>query len=213
MEKRILCFGDSNTWGYNAVDSSRFPKKVRWTRLLQKSLGEGYEIIEEGLSGRSAVSEDPLNEGLNGFMYISPCIKSHAPLDLVMIMLGTNDTKERFSLTPNNIAAGIIRTASKIKGSLTGRDGKDPLILVVAPPSIGSGYKNADAFLSMGRECDTKSKEMIPFLKEMALLNGFEFLNTDELVTMNHLDYMHLDVNGHKKMAKAIEDKILKILE
>ena len=213
MEKRILCFGDSNTWGYNAVDSSRFPKEVRWTKLLQKSLGEEYEIIEEGLSGRSAVSEDPLNEGLNGFMYISPCIKSHAPLDLVMIMLGTNDTKERFSLTPNNIAAGIIRTASKVKGSLTGRDGKDPLILVVAPPSIGSGYKNADAFLSMGRECDIKSKEMIPFLKEMALLNGFEFLNADELVIMNHLDYMHLDVNGHKKMAKAIEDKILKILE
>jgi len=212
MEKRILCFGDSNTWGYNAVDSTRFPKEVRWTRLLQKSLGEGYEIIEEGLSGRSAVSEDPLNEGLNGLMYISPCIKSHAPLDLVMIMLGTNDSKERFSLTSNNIAAGIIRTASKVKGSLTGRDGKDPLILVVAPPSIGSGYKNGDAFLSMGRECDTKSKEMIPFLKEMALLNGFEFLNTDELFTMNHLDYMHLDVDGHKKMAKAIEDKILEIL-
>jgi len=212
MEKRILCFGDSNTWGYNALDSSRFQNDVRWTKLLQRMLEEGYEILEEGLSGRTAVCDDPLNEGLRGLDYIYPCVMTHAPLDLVIIMLGTNDAKERYSLTPNNISAGITRLASKVKGTMTGRDGNDPLILVVAPPAIGRGYNETPALLSMGREFDTKTREMIPYLKEMAELNGLAFLNTDETVPMNNIDYMHLNPAGHAKMASVMEEKILELL-
>ena len=114
MEKRVLCFGDSNTWGFNAKDEQRFSKEIRWTRKLQKHLGEDYEIIEEGLNGRCAVCEDQLKEGLKGLDYIYPCIMTHKPLDLVIIKLGTNDSKERYSMTPHNIAMGIIRLANKV---------------------------------------------------------------------------------------------------
>ena len=107
--KRILCFGDSNTWGYNGIDESRFDENTRWTRLLQQHLGEDYEIIEEGLPGRTASIDDPIQEGMNAYDYIHPCLKSHSPLDLVIIMLGTNDAKERFNLTSFNIAQGIVR--------------------------------------------------------------------------------------------------------
>lgn len=212
MEKRILCFGDSNTWGYNAQDATRFPNDVRWTKLLQKKLGDGYEIVEEGLSGRTAVCDDPLKEGLRGLDYIYPCVMTHTPLDLVIIMLGTNDAKERYSLTPNNIAAGITRLANKVKGTMTGREGNDPLILVVAPPAIGKGYNETPALLSMGRACDTKTREMIPYLEEMAELNDLSFLNADESVPMNTIDYMHLDPAGHAKMASVMEKKILELL-
>ena len=102
MKKHILCFGDSNTHGYCAdpadcADSAlaRFNEDERWTRLLQKQLGEEYLVIEEGLSGRTTSFDDPVYEHLSGMDYIYPCLKSHEPISLLMIMLGTNDTKER----------------------------------------------------------------------------------------------------------------------
>ena len=107
-QKNILCFGDSNTHGYNSRTGGRFGVKERWTRLLQKKLGDDYYIIEEGLSGRTTSFEDPVFEGLNGLSVIYPCMMSHEPLDLVMIMLGTNDTKDRFGANGFIIAKGML---------------------------------------------------------------------------------------------------------
>ncbi len=95
MQKHIVCFGDSNTHGYCAETDGRFDEGHRWTRLLQKSLGEGFLIIEEGLSGRTTCFQDPIHEGLSGIEYMYPCLMSHEPVDLLVVMLGTNDTKER----------------------------------------------------------------------------------------------------------------------
>jgi len=213
MQRRILCFGDSNTWGYNAEDESRFEKGVRWTSLLQEALGEEYDIIEEGLSGRTASCDDPLFEGLNGYSYIYPCIMSHRPLDLIIITLGTNDAKERFALTPLNIAMGIIRLAGRVKNTMTGRDGKDPEILIVAPAPIGPLYKEKNAFHSMGRESDLKTKEMIPFLHTMAKEAGYHFISAGNYLSMGEVDHMHLNAEGHKKMAELLEKKILEIFK
>ena len=104
MKKRILCFGDSNTWGYCADDASRFDEDVRWTGLLAKMLGDGYTVIEEGQNGRTTVWDDPVENRLAGLTYLWPCMESHAPFDLIIIMLGTNDTKTYFSMTAQNIA-------------------------------------------------------------------------------------------------------------
>ena len=120
MKRRIVCFGDSNTWGYNAKTLERFPEGIRWTSILAEFLGEEFQVVEEGLSGRTAVVDDPLFEGLNGLAYIHPCLMSHAPLELVIIMLGTNDTKERFHLTSYNIAQGIARLSYKAKNTQVG---------------------------------------------------------------------------------------------
>lgn len=133
MKKSIVCFGDSNTWGYDAETDRRFKDDIRWTGILHTELGDAYRMIEEGLPGRTSVSEDPLFEGLSGISYIYPCLMSHSPLDLVVIMLGTNDTKERFGLTSYNIAQGIVRLALKAKDSGAGPEGKAPEVLVIAP--------------------------------------------------------------------------------
>lgn len=97
--KNILCYGDSNTWGYDAETKNRFPPDVRWTGILKRTLGEGYHVIEEGLNGRTTVWDDPIEGYKNGREYLIPCLESHRPLDLVIIMLGTNNLKKRFSLT------------------------------------------------------------------------------------------------------------------
>ena len=115
MKKHIVCFGDSNTHGYCAdprdcADGGiRFNESERWTRRLQAQLGEEYLVIEEGLSGRTTCFDDPIHEGLNGLNYIYPCLKSHEDVDLLVIMLGTNDTKDRFYASAACIGIGMAR--------------------------------------------------------------------------------------------------------
>ena len=212
MKYRILCFGDSNTWGYNAVNEERYNEEIRWTRRLGRMLGEDFEIIEEGLSGRNAVCDDPLKEGLNGLSYFYPCLMTHKPIDLVIIMLGTNDAKERFSLTSYNIAMGITRLAEKARHSESGRGGSDPEILVVTPAPIGQGYAKCPAFLSMGRESDVKTEELHEHLSGMISQCGFHYLNAGEHLEMGTTDHMHLDEEGHKKMAELLQKKIREIM-
>lgn len=213
MKKRILCFGDSNTFGFDAKTQGRFGDDIRWTKRLGKALGDNYEIIEEGLGGRNAVCEDPLKEGMSAYTYLYPCLMTHKPLDLVIIMLGTNDSKERFSLTSFNIAMGIMRLTEKVKNSGAGPNLEDPPILIMVPPPIGEKYREKPAYLSMGRECDVKTKEMIPYLKAMVKDAGHDFLETGLSIAMGSEDYMHLDEVGHTKMAILVEEKIRDIFE
>ena len=112
-QKNILCFGDSNTHGYNSKTGGRFTVEERWTKLLQRKLGDDYYVIEEGLSGRTTSFEDPVFEGLSGLNAIYPCMMTHEPLDLVIIMLGTNDTKDRFNANGFIIGKGLF-TDTKI---------------------------------------------------------------------------------------------------
>ena len=130
-KKHILCFGDSNTWGYDAATGGRFDDDTRWTMQLSKRLGEKYYVIEEGLSGRTTCFEDPLNEGLSGLSVLAPILQSHAPLDLLVLMLGTNDCKQRFAATPVNIKDALTRLVKKARQLDVWRS--VPRILIVAP--------------------------------------------------------------------------------
>lgn len=212
MKKSIVCFGDSNTWGYDAETDCRFNDDVRWTGLLQTQLGDSYRIIEEGLPGRTSVSEDPLFEGLSGISYLYPCLMSHSPLDLVVIMLGTNDTKERFGLTSYNIAQGIVRLALKARGSGAGPEGKAPEILVLAPPPIGAGYSHTSIGKPMGRGCSEKSAEFPEHLAALLTGTGIHYIDSKAYVSMNEVDYMHLDQQGHRNMADLVQYHVKRIL-
>ena len=92
----ILCYGDSNTWGYDPVGNARFGPDDRWTGVLRTTLGSAHSVIEEGLNGRTTNVDDQIEEHRNGRTYLMPCVQSHAPFDVITIMLGTNDLKERF---------------------------------------------------------------------------------------------------------------------
>lgn len=211
MRKQIVCFGDSNTWGFDARTETRFSEEIRWTSLLASMLEEDYKVIEEGLSGRTSVMEDPLFEGVNGLTYLTPCLKSHSPLELVIIMLGTNDTKERFGLTAYNIAQGLIRLAQKAKHSMTGINNKNPQVLVISPPIIGEKYSQTKIGNAMGEGCAKKSLELSEFLEIMLQAEQIEFLNASS-IPMNTIDFMHLDEEGHKLLAQLVFNKIKKIL-
>ena len=94
--KTILCYGDSNTYGYDPSNGFRYPKNVRWTGVLADLLGPEFTVIEEGCNGRTTVFDDPLEGWKNGLDYLKPCLNSHKPIDLVILMLGSNDLKDIF---------------------------------------------------------------------------------------------------------------------
>ena len=134
--KRVLCYGDSNTWGYDPVTKDRLDHDLRWTGVLRTMLGGGYTIIEEGLNGRTTVWDDPIEGYKNGRTYLIPCLETHRPLDLVVLMLGTNDLKQRFSLSAFDIAQGASVLVREIQASVAGIGGRAPLVLLMAPPPV-----------------------------------------------------------------------------
>lgn len=212
MKRRIVCFGDSNTWGFDAEKNGRFLEIERWPSLLREKLSNEFQVIEEGLSGRRSVVDDPLFEGLNAFNYIHPCLMSHSPMELIIIMLGTNDTKERFNLTSYNIAQGILRLALKAKSIPAGVQGTYPEVLVIAPPSIGAAYADTEIGKAMGRLCAEKSLAFPIYLVDLLKDEQIHFMATEGLVSMNNIDFMHLDREGHKILSGLVANKIIEIL-
>ena len=216
MKKHILCFGDSNTHGYCADPADcadggiRFNEEERWTKLLQKALGDDYLVIEEGLSGRTTCFEDPIHEGLCGLNYIYPCLKSHEAVDLLIIMLGTNDTKDRFYASAACIGIGMARLVKKAMATECWGDHK-PNILVVAPPPIEEGMLSSEVSATMGKLCVEKARELAKYYKEQCDLIGCHFMDANGC-EFNKIDYMHLTKNGHAQLAEKLSQLVPTLL-
>lgn len=218
MKKHILCFGDSNTHGYCADPADcadggvRFTEEQRWTQLLQADLGQDYLVIEEGLSGRTTCFDDPIHEGLNGLDYIYPCLKSHEAIDLLIIMLGTNDCKDRFYSSAACIGLGMARLVNKAK-STDCWGGKTPNILVIAPPPIGEGMLTSAVAATMGQLCVEKSRQLANSYREQCELLNVSFLDAGAIgCEFNTVDFMHLTSRGHRTLAEALTKLIPQLL-
>lgn len=213
--KHIICLGDSNTHGLCADPSDcadgggRFNESERWTKLLQKQLGtEEYLVIEEGLNNRTTVFPEPLQEGRAAIDYITPCLDSHAPVDLLIIMLGTNDSKDRFSVSAPCIGLGMTRLVKKAMASDCWRNGK-PNILIVSPPPIGEGILTCPAVRTMGEGCVEKSRELAKEYELVAANLGVHFFDAGSIpCEFNQIDFMHLTKKGHSVLAKAFGELI-----
>lgn len=213
MKKHIVCYGDSNTHGYCAETGGRFNEEERWTCLLQAYLGDKFLVLEEGLSGRTTCFDDPIHEGLCGLDYLYPCLMSHEPVDLLIIMLGTNDTKERFGVSPACIALGLKRLIAKAQATDCWRDQK-PNILVVTPQNIAPQYMDTAVALTMGKGCAEKSQELGEQFELIAQAMGCHYLDANKLLTAktNEVDFMHLTESGHGQLAAGLANFILGII-
>jgi len=214
MKKHIVCFGDSNTHGYCAdpMDcedrGERFNENERWTCLLQRKLGDEYLVLEEGLSGRTTVFNDPLHECMSGLDYITPCLMSHEPVDLLIIMLGTNDTKDRFASSAACIGIGMARLVKKAM-STECWGGKKPNILVVCPPPMGKEMPNGIFGDTMGEFCVEKSEQLARYYKEQCELIGCHFADAGAMgCEFNEIDYMHLTRTGHATLAEKLAETV-----
>ncbi|MCO6451647.1 MAG: SGNH/GDSL hydrolase family protein [Caldilineales bacterium] len=206
--KSILCFGDSNTWGWNPVTQDRYGRDERWAGVLRNHLGEGYHVIEEGQNGRTTVWDDPVERHKNGSVYLPPCLESHKPLDLVIIMLGTNDLKMRFSIPACDIArsAGVLVDIVQKSGS--GLNSGSPEVLLIAPPPLAKLTDFAE-MLEGGTE---KSHKLGEYYRQTATEYGCHFLDAGKVIVSSDLDGVHFDLGEHKKLGEAVAAKVKEIL-
>lgn len=200
--KIILCYGDSNTHGQIPATYSRYPATVRWTGVLQNMLGGGYEVVEEGLGGRTVNQDDPERAGRNGYNYFVPCLSSCQPIDTVVIMLGTNDLKVKFHCSTEQIVDGL-------KQYITSAKQYTAKVLLIAPAPLNLSAPEA-AFFGDGHfdeESEKKSEQLVTELKLLASELDCKFIAADE-VAQPGVDGIHLDEASHYALAKEVAQLI-----
>ncbi|TLF77786.1 hypothetical protein FEK34_13560 [Nocardia cyriacigeorgica] len=208
----VLCYGDSNTFGQPSDGRGRLPSDVRWTGRLQQFLGAGYAIIEEGLGGRTTDLDDPDRDDRNGRTYFRPCLRSHSPLDLVVIMLGNNDLKTKFDREVGAIAAALEGYVDDIECTAWTRAGGVPSVLLVSPIHLDA---DQPAFAEQSSEYDAesvrKSRELGPEIRHVADKRKTMFLDA-ATVARPGVDGIHLSRDSHEPLSKLIAHEIRSIL-
>ena len=213
MTRTILCYGDSNTFGTMPMatlsDAGRYDHAHRWPSVLATALGTGAEVIAEGLPGRTTLHDDPI-EGAhrNGLTVLPAILESHRPLDLVIVMLGSNDLKHRFSVTPADIAASVGRLATTIRASACGPNGDAPQVLLICPPPILEVGDLAAMFTGGA----AKSQGLAQAFALMAARLSLPLVNAGDHIQSSALDGIHFAPQSQITLGLAIAAKVQDLL-
>ena len=207
---RILCIGDSNTWGYNPLNGLRFEK--RWTKVLAELMPEN-EIIEEGLNGRTLLSVDPEIKERCGITGLKMLLMSHKPIDCVVVMLGTNELKKFFPANAEYIAEGVREFIKTILEPTLWERFYIPKLLIVSPVLIGKEFiKNEDAFGDFDENSVIQSKRMAEAISAVCSEFYVDFMNAADYAKASLVDNVHMDEENHEKFAEAMNAKLREIL-
>lgn len=208
-ERTILCYGDSNTWGYEPLTGARLPRKQRWPTLLQAILGDSYHVIPEGLNGRTTSWNVPYRAGRNGRKSLLAALESHCPLSLVAIMLGTNDLKHHLNVSAYESSLGLSSLIKIVNTSEAGIGGLPPKALVIAPPKFGKLSEKMANHFSGGAD---KSMELATYYRQACIEQGCDFYNANDAVSTG-ADGIHLDSINHRILAEALAPVVRRIVE
>lgn len=217
---RILCFGDSNTWGFipGSVDYDtgfigRYSDEIRWTGLLQRKLGSNYTVIEEGLNGRTTSIDYPDIPHRRGTDYLEPCLYTHAPLDVVILQLGLNDLKTFFNRSPDDVAMGVSELVKIVCQSHYGVDMMSPpAVLLVSPPLLrNESFRDANGnYIFSGAM--VKSVGLAKRYAEVAKSHQCAFVDlASEGVVLSSTDGLHLDRKGHLRCAAVMFNAVMSL--
>jgi lysophospholipase L1-like esterase len=208
MMKKILCFGDSNTWGCSPVDSSRFDDKTRWPMVMGSILGADYLIIEDGLNGRTVLNLSPVSITANGIEWIQSEIGNYLPLETAIISLGINDVFIGEDVTLQQISDGLENIIDIIRDSHTSGGYTTPEIIIMSPPEYNTEIEGAQFFeLQIN-----KLKGLPETYMKLSLKKNCHFFNAADYVRGSVIDGSHLDSQSHillgRKAAEFISDRI-----
>ena len=207
--KTVLCYGDSNTWGYDPATRSRFPPTVRWTGVLADRLGaDYYHVIEEGLNGRTTRWDDPMEPDRNGLLFLRPCVESHQPLDLIIMMLGTNDLKHRFNLAASDIAQSAVALAEEARRLASTADGSPASVLLVAPPPTTT-LTDFDQLFAGALE---KSRQLSHYFRLFAGRRTVPFFDSGSEIVSSEKDGIHFDAEEHRKLGEALAGEVRRLI-
>lgn len=208
----ILCYGDSNTNGTNPA-GGRWGRDIRWTGVLQQLLGNDYYVIEEGCGGRTTVMEDYLEPDKNGRSFLPIALRTHRPLDLVIIMLGTNDMKHRFSLLPSDIAYGAAELGRLVENYDYGGSWYPvPQVMLISPIELGEGVENSP-FTGFSADAVGISRQLARYYQAEAVKHGWHYFNAARVANPSKKDMLHMEADDHRALAEALAEQIGDIFE
>ncbi len=218
--KTILCFGDSNTWGSISQRSAspgpakRFDEQTRWGSVLRNHLGEDNRVIEEGLGGRTTVYATKDEQFKNGESYLFPCLLSHRPLSLVIMMLGTNDLRQVFGVTEETLGDGISRLVDIIQANPQVGDGAvAPKILLISPVAVAKPEGRDDFYVARGSERAERLSALFPkAYAAVAARKGCDFMNAQDYAKPDVADGLHMDAASHIALGNAVARRVRALL-
>jgi len=226
-DRTIVCYGDSNTWGFNADFMSgaalnlRLAFDERWTTIMSNQLNSDsknrYIVIPEGLNGRTVITDDDHDgcngeysgPGMNGRRYLMPCLHSHKPIDLVILGLGVNSLKTRLNLSPAEVANGLRTLIKDIKRSTAGVNDSTPPILLVAPPVCRENKLNIDWGFG---GCDGRSIALIGEIKALAKAENVGLFDISQVAEVGE-DGIHFDASNSRAIGLGMANAVKCILE
>lgn len=212
--KTVVCYGDSNTWGADPeTPGGRLPINERYTGILQDLLGEDYIVREEGLCGRTTGFDDPIEPFRNGTDYIDCCMLTHMPVDLLVVMLGTNDLKKHLHQTAFSSSKALEKLIRRAQNKEYGAGGLPPRILIVSPVEVGPNIGET----WLGEYIDNRGRktglELAGYYKRIAHQYGCFFMDAAQITGPSPADAVHIGRDGHRKLADALAAKIKEIFE
>lgn len=205
----VLCYGDSNTHGYNPQGGGRFPKEIRWSGRLQEMLGSEYQVVEEGCNGRTTMYGN-VDEWTNGMLYLRPCLYSHRTVDFLIIMLGTNDLKKKYQASAQVIAGGVEALVKESIAFLEEHQEYVPKVILVAPPVLDENMSQSCFADEFDEESVAKSYLLADEYQRIAMKYHCEFLNAAEFAPVSKADSLHLSEESHAAFAAMIYQTIQK---
>jgi lysophospholipase L1-like esterase len=210
--KTIMCYGDSNTWGCIPLTGLEPPRRYgsaqRWPGVLRRELGDGYWIVEEGLNGRTTVWDDPLEPFRSGKELLVPCLMTHQPIDLVIVMLGTNDLKARFGVGARDIAAGGGLLLDIVRASDCGPGESPPHVLLVCPPPVGRLGLFAEEFAGAVE----RSRDLVRQYAAVADARSCPWIDAGAHVRSSDIDGIHLDAPDHEQLGVVVAQHVRRLL-
>jgi len=207
--KQILCFGDSNTYGLIPGTNGRYDWNIRWTgRIGEKLKDTEYRIIEEGLCGRTTIFDDALRIGRRGTELLPVILESHQPIEVVILMLGTNDCKTLYNATADIIGLGIEKLLDQIeKGAPKAK------VLLISPIHLGEKVWEEGYDPEFNEESVETSKHFAEVYARIANKRNITYLDAASYAKASQKDREHLNEEGHQKLADAVWNKLRMVME
>lgn len=208
----LLTFGDSNTHGTPPImqrgEYHRFDAAIRWPQVCLRDLGAGWELAEEGLPGRTAAFEDPvMGDHMNGRLGLRIALQSHGPVDVLTIMLGTNDVKARFASTPEMVLAGVAGLVDVAQSlEMQQRHGGFQVLLICPPPVEEVGPLQGEFYGAAAR-----SRALAPLYRDFARARGIGFLDAGGVIAVSPVDGVHFDEAAHARLGQAVAEAISRL--
>ncbi|HIA14271.1 MAG TPA: hydrolase [Nitrospirales bacterium] len=206
--KTIVCFGDSNTWGYTPETGFRYAYEERWPGVLQGQLATHVRVIEEGLNGRTTAFDEPFRSGRDGSEALPSILESHRPLDLLIIALGANDLQPLYNASGYDSARGLEKLIQILKRNDAGPESSAPEILVIAPTRFNPSCEVVKRLLP---GAETKFSTLLEEYRKVTEANACHYFDSNEVMVVSEVDGVHIDAPNHRKLGMAVTDKVKSI--